>query len=127
VRAQSAFEYAVLRVVPNIERGECINAGVVLLCRQRRFLAAHIQLNVPRLLALDAQLDLEPLQQQLATIPLICAGGKSAGPIGELPGYERFRWLVAPRSTILQASAVHCGLCIDPAAELESLFQRLVL
>jgi Protein of unknown function (DUF3037) len=127
VYVQSVFEYAVLRVVPNIERGECINVGVVLLCRQRRFLNAAVQLNKVRLQALDAQIDPEPLQQQLASIPLICAGGKHAGLIGELPIYERFRWLIAPRSTILQASVVHCGLCDDPAAELEALFTRMVL
>jgi hypothetical protein len=126
VHAQSVFEYAILRVVPNIERGECLNVGVILLCRQRRFLDAKTHLPLERLRVFGAQLDIEALTQQLHAIPIVCAGGRNAGPIGELPVHERFRWLIAPRSTILQASAVHCGLCVDPAHELANLFHRLV-
>lgn len=124
--AQSVFEYALLRVVPSIERGECLNVGVVLLCRQRRFLSARLHIDRARLLALAPGLDLESLQQQLDHIPLVCAGGAAAGPLGELPVQERFRWLTAPRSTILQTSAVHCGLSADPARELERLYAMLV-
>lgn len=125
--AQSVFEYAVLRVVPDIERGECLNVGVVLFCRQLRFLGARIDLRADLLQVFAPSLDLEPLRRQLHAIPIICAGGAAAGPIGELPAQERFRWLIAPRSTILQSSPVHCGLCSDPAAELEAVFVRMVL
>jgi Protein of unknown function (DUF3037) len=100
---------------------------VIVLCRQRRFLDASIQLPLERLRVFDVQLDLEALAQQLHAIPIVCAGGRNAGAIGELPVQERFRWLIAPRSTILQASPVHCGLCVDPAQELIALFQRLVV
>jgi Protein of unknown function (DUF3037) len=127
VSAQSVFEYALLRVVPSIERGECLNIGVVLLCRQRRFLSARLHIDAARLKALAPGLDLESLQQQLDHIPLVCAGGAAAGPLGDLPVQERFRWLTAPRSTILQTSAVHCGLSADPARELEKLYATLVI
>ena len=125
--AQSVFEYAVLRVVPDIERGECLNVGVVLFCRQRRFLGARLHLRTDLLQVLAPSLDPEPLRRQLHAIPIICAGGAGAGPIGELPAQERFRWLIAPRSTILQSSPVHCGLCSDAASELEAVFVRMVL
>jgi hypothetical protein len=120
------FEYAILRLVPRIERGECINVGVVLFCRSRRFLDAGIQIDSQRIKAFAPQLDLESVIEQLNTIPLVCAGGKAAGPIGELPAPERFRWLVAPRSTIIQCSPVHMGLCVDPGAELARLVAQLV-
>ena len=124
--ARSAFEYAAIRVVPRVERGEFVNVGVLLLCRQRRFLAVRLELNAPRLRALDATLDMEPLAAQLAHLPIICAGGAAAGPIGELPLYERFRWLAAPRSTVIQPGPVHVGMSDDPAATLERLFAQLV-
>ncbi|MDZ4718652.1 MAG: DUF3037 domain-containing protein [Roseiflexaceae bacterium] len=122
----SVFEYAIIRVVPNIERGECLNSGVVVFARQHRFLEARIQLNEARLRSLAADIDIEPLRTQLEHIPIICAGGKLAGPIGALPAPERFRWIVAPRSTIIQTSPVHCGLCEHPGDALEKLFERLV-
>lgn len=125
--ARSAYEYAVIRVVPRVERGEFVNAGVVLLCRQRRFLGARVQLDPARLHALWPELDSAPLDAQLQHIPIICAGGRAAGPLGELPLFERFRWLVAPRSTVLQPSPVHCGLCEEPAETLERLFRGLVM
>src|SRR3954447_10152384 len=103
----SAFDYAVMRVVPRVEREEFINAGVILFCRPRRFLAARIALDVPLLLALDPACDVAEVEQHLAAIPLICAGGPEAGPIGLLEQAERFHWLAAPRSTIIQPSAVH--------------------
>ncbi len=124
--APNVFEYALIRIVPRVERGEAINAGVVLLCRQQRFLAARLHLDSARVRALDPDLDLELLGEQLAHIPIICAGGDTAGPIGALPQYERFRWLTAPRSTIIQPSPVHTGLCEDPAATLERIFAQTV-
>lgn len=125
--ARSAFEYAVIRVVPRVERGEFVNVGVVLLCRQRRFLDARTRLDVQRLGGMWPDLDLEELAAQLEHIPLVCAGGRGAGPIGELPIQERFRWLTAPRSTVIQPSAVHCGLCEEPAEALEGIFRRMVV
>lgn len=120
----SAYEYALIRVVPRVERGEFVNAGALLLCRQRRFLAARLRLNRALLQAMAPELDIEAVDQQLALIPAVCAGGRGAGPIGELPLYERFRWLTAPRSTIIQTSPVHMGLCDDPAAALERIFRQ---
>ena len=121
MRARSVFEYAVIRVVPRVEREEFVNVGVVLFCRSQRFLEARIRLDRARLLALAPELDLPAVEQQLEYIPLVCRGGAEAGPIGELPPHERFRWLTAPRSTVVQPSAVHSGLCDDPRAALERL------
>lgn len=121
-----AFEYAVLRLVPRVEREEFLNVGVVLFCRPRRFLDARIMLDEPRVHAFAPGLDLALVRDQLSHVPLICAGGKAAGPIGELPHFERFRWLIAPRSTILQSSPVHCGICDDPQRALERLVQTMV-
>lgn len=125
--ARSAFEYAVIRVVPRVERGECINVGVVLFCRQARFLQARVALNEARLRAFAPDLDLAAVREQLDQIPLICAGGPASGPIGALPQPERFRWLVAPRSTIVQPSPVHCGLCDNPEAALGRLMATMVM
>jgi hypothetical protein len=123
---RNPFEYALIRIVPRVERGECINVGVVLFCRTRRFLDAQIELDLPRLAAFAPGLDLPPLQEQLDHFPLVCKGGQAAGPIGLLPQQERFRWLVAPRSTIIQPSPVHCGLCDDPLAAIERLLATMV-
>lgn len=122
---RSAFEYAVVRVVPRVEREEFLNAGAILFCRTRRFLDARIELNRERLLALAPEIDLEMVEAQLALIPRISAGGPDAGPVGELDQAERFRWLVSPRSSTVQISAVHCGLCTDPAGALEAIVDRL--
>ena len=122
----SAFEYALVRVVPRVERGEGFNVGAVLLCRQHRFLQARLHLDRTALQALAPTLDLDAVAEQLALIPLVCAGGAAAGPIGALPLYERFRWLTAPRSTVIQPSSVHGGLCSDPVAALERVFQQMV-
>ncbi|NTU81444.1 MAG: DUF3037 domain-containing protein [Chloroflexales bacterium] len=122
----SAFEYALIRVVPRVERGEFVNVGALLLCRQRRFLQARLRLNGDLLRAMAPALDLEAVAEQLDLIPLVCAGGRGAGPIGALPLYERFRWLTAPRSTIIQPSPVHVGLCDDPTAALERVFRQMV-
>jgi hypothetical protein len=125
--ALSPFDYAIIRVVPSIERGECLNVGVVLFCRTRRFLDARVDLETRRLALLAPALDREDIRRHLELIPRLCAGGQQAGPIGLLPMPERFHWLVAPRSTIIQPSQVHSGLCADPAATLERLFAALVL
>ncbi len=122
----SAFEYALLRLVPRIERGEQINIGVVLLCRQQRFLGMRAQLDEGRIAALWPDLDLRPIQEQVLAFERVCAGGPAGGPIGALPIYERFRWLTATRSTIIQPSQVHCGLCVEPAATLEHIFNQMV-
>lgn len=120
--ALSVYEYTLIRIVPRIERGEYVNVGVILLCRAQRFLDCRITLDPARLRALAADLDLELIGEQLDHIGRICAGGVAAGPFAELPGYERFRWLSAPRSTIIQPAPAHSGLCSDPAAELNRLF-----
>src|SRR4051812_20943961 len=124
--ARAAFEYAVIRLVPRVEREEFVNAGVVLFCRTRRFLDARVALDTVRVAVLAPELDLAAVQEQLDHIPLICLGGAAAGPIGSLPQQERFRWLVAPRSTVVQPSPVHCGLCDDPQAVLGRLGAFLV-
>lgn len=120
------YDYAVVRVVPRVEREEFVNAGVILSCPQRKFLDARIELDEERLLALDSTVELESVRRHLATIPAICRGGDGAGPIGKLPQRERFHWLVAPRSTIIQTSQVHTGWCDDPAAILERLMDQMV-
>ena len=124
--ARDVFEYAVIRLVPRVEREEFINVGVVLFCRARQFLDARMALDLERIAALAPHLDVAAFQEQLSHIPLICKGGAAAGPIGLLPQPERFRWLVAPRSTIVQPSPVHSGLCDDPEVELDRLMARMV-
>jgi hypothetical protein len=124
--APSSYDYAIVRVVPRVERGEFINAGAIVFCRSRRFLGAKIELNRARLLAVWPDIDLEEVQRHLDLIPLVCAGGKEAGPIGQLSQAERFHWLVAPRSTIIQTSPAHSGLCADPQATLEDLMNTFV-
>ncbi len=121
------FEYAVLKVVPRVERGECINAGVVLYCQAERFLGARVYLDPARLLALDPGADLEAVRAHLEAFRSVCAGGPEAGAVGRLPLGERFGWLVAPRSTVVQPSPVHTGLTDDPEAELERLLSSMVL
>jgi hypothetical protein len=120
------FQYAIIRVVPRVERGECMNAGVVLLCRSKRFLAAHVALDEGRLRALAPEVDPTTIEEHLAAIERIAAGDPAAGPIARLGQGERFHWLVAPSSTVIQPSEVHTGLCEDPATELEHLMDRLV-
>jgi hypothetical protein len=122
----SQFQYAVVRVVPDVERGECLNAGVILLCRPRRFLAARVHLDEAKLRALAPDADPETIVPHLAAIERIAAGDPTAGPMAQLGQGERFHWLVAPSSTVIQASEVHTGLCDDPAVELDHLFDRLV-
>jgi hypothetical protein len=116
----------VVRVVPKFDREEFINAGVILSCPELSFLEARIKLDEARLLALDAQIDLDLVRKHLAAIPTICRGGDEAGSIGQLPQRRRFEWLVAPRSTVIQTSPVHTGRCNDPAAALEHLVATMV-
>jgi hypothetical protein len=123
---QFRYDYAVIRVVPKVDREEFINAGVILSCPDRSFLEATIKLNEARLLSLDGSVDLETVRTYLAKIPIICRGGADAGPIGQLTQRERFYWLVAPRSTIIQASPVHTGRNADPAAVLRHLVKTMV-
>jgi hypothetical protein len=122
----SPFQYAIVRVVPRVERGECLNAGVVLFCRPRRFLAAQVALDEARLRALAPDVDLDAVRTHLEALRRIAAGDAAAGPIAALPPSERFHWLVAPASTIIQCSPVHTGLTDDPEHELEHLLDRLV-
>lgn len=125
-REREAFQYAVLRVVPSEERGECFNAGVVLFCRRLRFLAARVTLDRLRLAVLGPHLDADTLERHLDGLARVAAGEAAAGPLAELEPSERFHWLAAPSSTVIQPSAVHTGLTADPAATLEHLFSRLV-
>ena len=124
--AEHPFQYAIIRVVPRVERGECLNAGVVLLCRPRRFLAARVALDRARLAALAPDVDPAMIETHLEAIERIAAGDAGGGPIARLGQGERFHWLVAPSSTVIQPSEVHTGLCDDPATELDHLIEQLV-
>lgn len=124
--AASPFSYAVYRVVPRVERGERVNVGVVVFCRPLRYLAARTALDERRLAALWPELDPATVRPHLAALERIAAGDAGAGPIAKLDPSERFHWLASPSSTIIQPSAVHTGLCDDPAAELSKLFRTLV-
>jgi hypothetical protein len=126
VPALHTYDYAVVRVVPRVERGEFINAGIILSCDIERYLQARIELDEGALLAIAPSADLEPIRAALAAIPAICAGEADAGPIGRLTARERFHWLVAPKSTIVQVSPVHTGRCGDLAAALEHLLATMV-
>jgi len=123
---RNAFQYAIVRVLPSIERGECLNLGVVLLCRPRRFLGARIELDEARLAGFAPLLDPASIRPHLDAFERIAAGDPAAGPIARLELAERFHWLVAPSSTMIQASDVHSGLCEEPAAELDHLIATLV-
>lgn len=120
------YDYAIVRVVPRVERGEFVNAGVIVSCAEQGLLQAAIELDEARLLALDPHADLAALRAALAAIPRICAGGEAAGALGRLSVRERFHWLVAPRSSSVQTSAVHTGRCVTPGLMLDQLMRRLV-
>jgi hypothetical protein len=123
------FTYLILRVVPSVERGERVNVGVVLFCRQRQFLAARVSLDVARLAALAPSMstaEVREVGEHLAALVRVAEGAPDAGPIAALPASERFGWLAAPSSTMVQASDVHTGLSQDPEATLGALFERLV-
>jgi hypothetical protein len=121
------FEYAVIRVVPRVDREEFLNVGVILFCPSLKFLGLRCTQQSDRLLTLDPQLDLDELDHHLHALGAITLGEETGGPIGRLDKASRFRWLTATRSTILQTSKVHPGLCTDPSATLEELYKKLVL
>lgn len=121
------FQYAILRVVPHIERGECINVGVVVFCRQHNFLGIRIDLDEQRLRALAPDLDPLAVEPPLEAIAAVVAGEPSAGPLAQLSPSERFGWVAATSSTVIQPSEVHTGLTDDPQATLDHLFNSLVL
>ncbi|MEO8218870.1 MAG: DUF3037 domain-containing protein [Acidobacteriota bacterium] len=120
------FDYAIVRIVPRVERGEFLNAGVILFCSTQAFLQARLELDRSRLEAMAPGIDLRMVESHLEVIPRVCAGGQGAGPIGELSQRERFHWLVAPRSTVIQPSPVHAGVDGDLPGALQKLFDKLV-
>ena len=124
--AREDFQYAILRVVPRVERGECLNAGVVLFCRRLGFLRARTELDAAALAAVAPDSDVVEVRAHLSALERVAAGAADGGPIATLEPSERFHWLTAPSSTVVQASAVHTGLTSDPAAELDHLFEQLV-
>jgi hypothetical protein len=121
-----AYDYGIIRVVPRVEQGEFLNVGVILSCPGRKYLEARVELDEARLLAIDPSVNRQLIQQNLLTFPTICAGGEDAGPIGGLQQRERFHWLVTPRSTVIQVSPVHAGLCTDPGQVLKHLMDTMV-
>ncbi len=125
-RTTSPFTYLILRVVPSVERGERFNVGVIVFCRQRGFLGARVALDADRLAALAPEVDMGEVGEHLSALVRVAQGAGDAGPIATLPQSERFGWLAAPSSTIVQASEVHTGLTENAEATLESLFARLV-
>lgn len=120
------FAYTILRLVPRIERGECVNVGVVVFCRQYGFLDARIELDEPRLRAFDPGVDLAAVRPHLEAIEAVLAGDPQTGALAALPASERFGWVAARSSTVIQASEVHTGMTADPAATLAHLFEQLV-
>ncbi|MGM9510138.1 MULTISPECIES: DUF3037 domain-containing protein [Larkinella] len=120
------FEYAVIRVVPRVEREEFLNVGVILYCPAQGFLKTVFELNVARLSAFCREIDIPELHERLRAFERICAGRREGGAIGQLPIASRFRWLTANRSTIVQTSPTHTGLCDDAGEKLQQLFEQLV-
>jgi hypothetical protein len=127
VLAPISFDYAVIRVVPRVEREEFVNAGIVVFCLQQRFLEARVHIDDQRLRSLWPQIDLHLVRNHLEAFPRICAGESTAGPISQLSQRERFHWLVSPRSTIIQVSPVHTGLCNEPEDLMDNLARRYLL
>ncbi len=121
------FEYAVIRTVPRVEREEFLNVGVMLFCRNQKFLKARFEIDEKRLRAFSPNINIAQVEEYLIAFERICEGNKDSGPISQLPLAERFRWLTAPRSTILQTSTVHSGFCHDADEKLNALFQTLVV
>lgn len=126
MREKHLFEYAVIRVVPRVEREEFLNVGVILYCPAQGFLQTAFELNEERLRAFACDLKIPEIEEHLLAFEQICAGGAKAGTIGRLPLGERFRWLTAPRSTVVQTSPVHTGLCSDAPETLARLLTKLV-
>lgn len=127
MHALETYDYAVIRVVPRVERGEFVNAGILLSRQRPPFLQARIHLDAARVLALDPGADIETLQRHLDAIPAICNGAPGSGPIGQLPLRARFHWLTATRSSIIQTSPIHSGQCTSPELAIERLLARMVL
>ena len=127
MQEKELFEYAVIRIVPRVEREEFLNVGVVLFCAKQRFLKAVFDLNPQKLAAFCVQLDIDEIKNYLAAFEQICVAGPGSGPIGKLAKHERFRWLTATRSTVVQTSKVHPGLCENPEEMLQKLYGNLVL
>ncbi len=127
MQEQHLFEYAVIRVVPRMEREEFLNVGVVLYCAKEKFLQPLFKLNTERLSAFCSEIDIPEIEKYLHAFEQICSGGRVAGPIGVLPIHERFRWLTATRSTVIQTSKVHPGFCTNANTMLQQLYAQLVL
>jgi len=121
------FEYAVIRIVPRVEREEFINAGVVLYCAKQKFLKAIFEINQERLAAFCGRIEIPEVEENLLAFERICKGGEGAGPIGKLDAASRFRWLTATRSTVVQTSKVHPGFCVNAEETLVRLYDQLVL
>jgi hypothetical protein len=126
MQGKNLFEYAVIRIVPRVEREEFLNVGVVLFCREQKFLQCRFELNKMRIEAFSPHINIDQLHEYLCAFKLICAGDPAAAPMSLIPMIERFRWLTAARSTILQTSHVHSGLCVDAEQTLDQLYERLV-
>ena len=120
------YDYAIIRVVPRVERGERINVGVILSCVDGDFLEGRFEIDEARLQALDPTIDVDAVRAAIASMTAVCAGGAAAGPLGTLSARERFRWLVSPRSTVIQPSRIHTGRARDPVAALDHLFATMV-
>lgn len=127
MRAPASFDYAILRVVPRVERQEFINAAVIAFCLEKKYLDARVHLDPARLLALWPDADIDLIRDHLNAVPRICAGDPTAGPIARLPQRERFHWLISPRSTIIQPSPVHTGVCDDAEGLLDRLAKQFLL
>ena len=127
MQGKQIYEYALIRVVPRVEREEFLNVGAILLCKRKKFLDVKIHLDEKRVSAFSDQVDLDELKEHLDVWKWICEGGKEGGEIGKLDIASRFRWLTATRSTIIQSSKVHTGVCENPELVLEDLFQKYVL
>lgn len=121
-----SYDYSVIRVVPDVARGEFLNAGVILFAKSHRALLSRIALDEERLHALAPEADVRVIRSHLESIERICKGGPAAGPHARLTASERFHWLTAPRSTVIQLSPVHSGICDDPEQAVDRLFTRLV-
>jgi hypothetical protein len=127
VPALQSYDFATIRVAPRVDREEFVNAGVIVYCREQRFLGAQVHLDETLLRSLWPEADIDSVRQHIEALRKVCAGDPDAGPIAKMTARERFHWLVAPRSTVIQISPVHTGLCDSPEAALQELFRRLVL
>jgi hypothetical protein len=121
----SSFDYALVRIVPRVDREEFMNAGVVVFCPEQNFLGARVRLDELRMAAFAPHIDMDLVKSRLSALAAVCAGEPNAGPVAKLGTRERFHWVVSPRSTILQMSPVHSGVCSDPERTLADLFKRL--